>query len=471
MPPAVAAAGSIAGSMAAQKLMGSSKQAPPGGGTPGLTTSTGSGKDGTKGASVQIDPNQVMAYYQQAAQVQSDNYKTGLQYYQQAMTAATNEVNKAFTEANNTLKPLSFSSNQALNEQMRMMGLDPIQATAGNAASLRNDYATIAGQIPGLSTTVGSVADQMDAATKIKDPTARAAAIANINNTVSTGVKDTVSSLNQQIAALAPSKPTAPTVTTVNAADQSGGLTGTMGMYNYKGENFFTDGTAANNAYNADMAAYNSQLNALQSQLSTTQSYGQQLTAASNNFASNYGENYDSGYTGDQVEARIAATPGYKFVVDQGTKAIERQGAASGMLGSANTQLALQDFGQKTGQSFYNSYMDNLSKIVNEGSGATQQIATNQVSQGGMLANIQQLGGQAAMSTYQAIGDFAGKNLQQQGAMWAQIAQANAGLQQNQQGLNIQQQQANQSGQYQSSMANAANTTANAGMISAIGGL
>lgn len=90
----------------------------------------------------------------------------------------------------------------------------------------------------------------------------------------------------------------------------------------------------------------------------------------------------EDAYTPSEVSDRIAETPGYQFQLDQGTKAIERQGAARGMLGSGNTLMALQDYGQQLGMGYFQGYLQNLNSITEGGKAATAAISDNQVGQG-----------------------------------------------------------------------------------------
>lgn len=62
-------------------------------------------------------------------------------------------------------------------------------------------------------------------------------------------------------------------------------------------------------------------------------------------------------------------TSGYNFAMDQGTRAIEGSAAGRGMLRSGATMRALSDYGQKTGASFFQQYLDRLAQM--EGAGLT----------------------------------------------------------------------------------------------------
>ncbi len=75
------------------------------------------------------------------------------------------------------------------------------------------------------------------------------------------------------------------------------------------------------------------------------------------------------------------------------------------------------------------------------------------------------------MDTWRGIGTYAGDAKQAEGAQWANIAQANAALQQKQFSMNTDRTAAEEKGKNDASQAKATNTAANAGMIKSIGGL
>jgi hypothetical protein len=420
--PAVAALGSLAGGMAA-KALGADKGKGPtnGGGIPGLTSSKGQGKDGTgPGYATQVDPTTAINYFKQAAEAQSSGYNEGLSYYGTAIDQAKNYIQQGYTDANNTLKPLSLASGQALNQQLRMLGLDPIQATVGFGDSLRTGYNAVASTLPAGSEFVKTVADQMDAAVNIKDPQERADALARIKNSITNGGQGLVSSVQSQLNNLQAPK----SVTTFQAPYYEGGPVNPNFMYN--GRNFQGDEQGAYAAYQQDLDAYNSQKASLQSQLDSTNKYVSGLQDFGNNFAQNYGTEFDRGYTPEEITNVVSNLPGYQFNLDQGTKAIERQGAAKGMLGSGNTLSALQTYGQGQAQSYYNQYMGYLSGITAQGAPATAQISANQSAEGTALATLAQNYGAAQMSTAQANANFLAKTLQDSGTLFNQTAMFNA---------------------------------------------
>jgi len=435
----VAAAGSLAGGFAAKALGADGKEAPPGGGIPGVTTSQGSGKNGKQGAVAQVDPTIALNYFKDASTQQASGYDTGLNYYGTAINNATNQIKQGYSNANTTLKPLSYSSGQALNQQMRMLGLDPIQATVGFGDALRTGYEAVKADNPDAAGFVSNIASQMDAASSIRDPAARAAALASIQNNITTGTANRLTGIQQQFDALRP--PTAPVATAYQGQYADSGWASGGNTYNYAGMDFQGDRKAANEAYQKDLADYNAKRTGLQTQLENAKTYGTAVADLGTNFAQNYGANYDSGFTGDQVSDVVSNLPGYQFNLQQGIKAIDRVGAAKGMLGSANTSLAEQTYGQGQATSYYNQYMGYLSGITAQGAPATAQIAANQSAEGTALATLAQNYGSAQMDTARQKADYLASQLMASGNLFNQTAMFNTQLQF--QGQQNQQQQAN----------------------------
>lgn len=454
MGAAVSAAGSLLGGLAAQAIMGKPTTYGPDTSIPGVTSATI--KKGGKGQPdekvPQVDITQSLKWFQEAADLQTEYYNEGLNYYRDALKAAAYEVNQGYTNANNTLKPLSYSSTQALNEQMRMMGLDPLSAT--------HDAYDKSGQV-GLSEDIQKMISEAE---QLKDPTERARAKQEIMSNINSNLTTLQQMADQQGSALSGlAGPRTITGKLYNDADyaETPGGTSFTGLF-HSGEYRVTDEekaimTAAgfegdySNWYTPEqLAAYNAkakstydqhkadmlaQQNALMAKIKGINEFGKE-------YDSLYTDEYDRGYTGEEVAARVASTPGYQFQLDQGTKAIERQGAAKGMLGSGNTLTALTNYGQELAQNYYGVYMDNLARIVNEGSGATQQIAQNQVNQGKDYGALIEAGGAAMNQTAQLVGNAHATSKYQAGQLFADAAQFNASMQYSgiQAGLNRQHQ-------------------------------
>ncbi len=285
----------------------------------------------------------------------------------------------------------------------------------------------------------------MDAALSIKDPVAREAARQDILNTTNNTITSFEQQHQQQLDALNAAKPVAPTNPNPSGTmgkDSLGefdptyttpvtynGTTFTQGYDPMGGHSMASTYSMAREQYGRDLKDWSAKYDPINSTLDTFKLASGDVNSILSDYTNAYGKNYDAGYTGDQVAAKVAATPGYQFQMDQGTKAIERQGAAAGMVGSGNTLTALTNYGQGLAQNFYGVYMDNLSKIVAEGSGATSQIAANQAQEGKDYGTLLEAGGQAGMKTSQMIGDAQANSLYEKGKLFTQNAQFNAQMQ------------------------------------------
>lgn len=392
----------------------------------------------TKGSTISVpnadkETKQALALFQQAADTQTTAYNQGLAYYKTSLDEASKQFQSAYTEANSTLRPLSDASNKALNEQMKMMGLNPISATADYVERFKNvtsQYGSFEGQ--------DAVVQNMMAAEKITDPAQRAAALSGIKSQIETFSK-APSALQDQIAALGP-KPvlskTADQYYMDNLDPMSSGL-----LEGKTREQLLQEGKSSAGNWSdfmtkvydpamagdrAKIAEYDAKVSALQSGEAKNKVLQDKVGSLGAEYASAYTPEFQSGYTGEQATAKLAQTPGYQFALDQGTRATERQGAARGMLGSGNTLSALQSFGQDLATNTYQGYMNNLSNIIAEGSGATAAISNNQIALGNTQAGLTQLYGQAQMNTQNAIGNAQASSAYQQGQLTYASANAQA---------------------------------------------
>src|ERR1019366_6841347 len=176
---------------------------------------------------------------------------------------------------------------------------------------------------------------------------------------------------------------------------------------------------------------YQNQIAALQGQQSTVDSYLSTLNNFGNSWSSAYTPDFQAGYTGQQVANVVTSLPGYQFAVNQGEQAIQAGGASKGELASGNTDIALQNFGQSTSDSYYNQYMGYLQGVVAQGAPATAQISANQINNQNALSTLAQQGGSAAMQTENAQAQAAYSQLMASGQLWNQDALFNAQAQNN----------------------------------------
>ncbi len=448
MGVAVAAAGSLAGAYAYSKVEGAlTPDSKEGGGIPGVLTSKGGGKDGDTSKNFpQVDSSIALDYFKQAADEQKRGYTEGLGAYAEQMKRAVSYITAGFTDANNTLKPLSYASGQALNEQMRMMGMDPLPATSGFSDTIRSTYNDfVREQFPDADGFINKLSNQMDQADKLKDPAARAEAKRQIQEKFGSFDMNLVQPIKDQLAQL--KEPTYPdykayggTPTTghfespaqnnqgVYHEATSGGVTDMPNFSNSTGEQARAYMDAARN-FPEVHAKYLQEKAALEGKLNDIQTYSSGLRDLGSDWSNQYGDTYDAGYTGDQVLAKIQSTPGYDFTMKSGTQALNRQAAASGMLNSGNTGVALQEYGQGLASNYYNQYMTNLQSITAAGTPATMQISANQSNLGSALGGIAQSYGAAKMDTYRSIADYSANSLMKSGDVFNQTAMFNAGLQ------------------------------------------
>lgn len=480
---AISAAGSIAGGKAANAL--TDRNAPKGGGIPGLTTSIGGKKDGSQDA-IQVDPSIALDYFRQASEAHTKGYNEGLAYYLPALDKASKQMQMGYSGANATLKPLSTSAGEALNQQLKFLGLDPIQKTAGYGDALRTTAYAYGDNLPELSSYANDLANQMDEATNIKDPAERAAAKASILDKMRNAETNINKPLQDKLSAIGANSLVSETEIDQilknrgidpNIKQWDGTkLTTNKQMYldKAKTSSSMSAGSAAagyDSPYYLAATDYNKLLDskqqqntkneadkkALQEQINTNKDAVAGLDPFISQFEQGYGAQYDKAYTGQEIADAVSNLPGYQFQYEQGAKGLERAAAAKGMLKSANTQLALQEFGQQQAQSYYNNYMQQLSGQVAQGTPATMQISANQQGLGASLSNLAQMYGAAQMDTARANADFLSGQLMQSGSLFNQTAMFNAG-QQNQAIQNSLQREADQK---------KANTAAGPGYINA----
>ncbi len=153
------------------------------------------------------------------------------------------------------------------------------------------------------------------------------------------------------------------------------------------------------------------------------------------------GANGTPALSGDQITSKLEGTPGYKFTVDQGNKAMERTQAAKGLLSSGNALFEAQQFGQGLAQQNYQGHITNLLNLnasaqpmalaaLNNKSQTATQIAQLQANKGQQIAGLYTGYGNNMANTYtnKANANFAYAQQQQQNdAIASQNAQAGAG--------------------------------------------
>ena len=404
---------------------------------PNLFYSQGGGKTKESKAlnsAIQINPNNMVNLLKSGQQAQQQYYQQGLQYYTQAVNTASQQIQQSYNTANATLQPISIAGQQAMAEQMKMLGLQPI--------SLTSSYANRLSGI-GVSDTA-DLQNQIQSAENLTDPAARAAAKQDIISKLNT--LNTPFDLVGKKAAL-------------DLPDEHQlGLQNIRNEYN-KGQPFNYD-WAKEEAWLADLnIGFKARKNAAASAASMKEDYnakvadlelqnaaatltGNKLQGFINDYNQFYSPESQKAYTGEEVGAKLAATPGYESQLASGTAAIARRGAAVGMLNSGNTLASLLEYGQGLAANTFSQYMGNLNSISGLGAQFTNSIANNQVGEGAAQSSLATGLGSAGAQTYNNIGNSINSSNAAQANLLQQTAQANAAFQYNQKQANLDRQQA-----------------------------
>ena len=344
-------------------------------------------------------------YFTDAAKQIDYHSSTGLALYKSAMDTAKSEIVSNYQNAIAALKPQEQASRAALDEMMRFTGVDPVQATAGMTDSLK-----------GLQGLEGSQLNNLiRQAEQERDPTKRAALRDQIAAEFDASQQSATTAREQLIAQQQGSlpkpikmeTPAKPEWTKQGQYGSPYGLALSSGeraaqeAYQAELKDWNTKVATSNSLYDTQLASYNRNLQDIAN--SAVDNTGQ-LAELKSQFLSSYKPEYDAAYTGDQVINKLEATPGYQFQMDAGTKAIERQGASKGMLGSGNTLLSLQKYGQDLAQGFYQQHLSNLQNIAQQGSGAATGIANLFSQKGTLLSSLSEKLGTQSANTYDLIG-------------------------------------------------------------------
>ena len=139
---------------------------------------------------------------------------------------------------------------------------------------------------------------------------------------------------------------------------------------------------AANAQIGGITAGYNTASGALnQGNTALTTNYANALAPFTQNYGTatkGVGALTDAlGITGDpsQVQAKLAATPGYQFTLNQGNENVLRNQARTGALNSGATNLDLQAQGQGLANQTYQQYVSNLQPFLGASNSAAGGIA------------------------------------------------------------------------------------------------
>lgn len=118
-----------------------------------------------------------------------------------------------------------------------------------------------------------------------------------------------------------------------------------------------------------------------------------------------------TGYSADEVERRLQATPGYQFRQREGQRAIEASAASRGGLNSGATLRALSRYGQDYGTSEYNNYLNRLSTLFGGAQTATGNIGNAGQNYANAASNTAINTGNARAGMYQNQADAWGQTI------------------------------------------------------------
>lgn len=383
--PMVAAAGTVSGGLAAQALVG------------------GKGDEYSPTIEQQIAP--ALDFYKSAISQFDDKATQGLQYYQGALQQAVNSVNTGTARANQALSPYQAAGNNALVQFQKMLGLTPSSASAGLASQFGAQF--------GTQGAFGSISQQLQAAENITDPSQRAAARNQILSDIS-GQQGQLSQQQQQIQAqidaLGPRPGTGMTAGEFNSLARSQGTTDQQTI----------DDTYAQYVaqQKQQQSAYDTGLKDLQSQLASGQTNLDNLATFAQQYGTSYSNEAPVAANPEDINDMLAATPGYQFALNQGTQAVARSQAAKGMLSSANTQVAMQNYAQGLASTTFNNYMSQLGSLTGLGAAAAGQVSNNYQNQGNTNAQLQQNAGNAYLNAYLNMASNAASQTANMGSAW-----------------------------------------------------
>ncbi|WP_052757578.1 hypothetical protein [Sphingobium chungbukense] len=114
---------------------------------------------------------------------------------------------------------------------------------------------------------------------------------------------------------------------------------------------------------------------------------------------------YGVGPSKGDPTAMLEATPGYRFQMDEGLKAIDRQNAARGALNSGGADKARIRYAQGLAASTYDTYANRLAALAGVGQSATGSTAAAGAQAAGTIAAAYGANGQTQAQTAMAAGN------------------------------------------------------------------
>lgn len=314
------------------------------------------GKGGGKAKASLVNPNQAIAAYQKGADVIEQQFPIALQQYQQYANQGLRQELDQYYQSQLSGYTYSQTAKDAMNELRGFLGMAPVSKTADMGIKLQS----LIDQV-GASNLNGSSTDQelrqllpkVTAAEQLTDPAQRAAAKADIMAQLDKLKVSTQVSL----AAFGDAKDGAKTEDGINRNATRQALSDLVG----------------------------------------------QIGNVASDFSNGYGEEVAKGPTAADIQAKLEATPGYQFQLNQGQKALERTQAARGTLASGNALLEAQQFGQGLAQQTYNQQISQLADLAGMNMPVVQQGINNQMTQAGTVLNQGNAYGAMAQQSIQDI--------------------------------------------------------------------
>ncbi len=464
---------------------------PAGGGTKGVTSSKDQPKRGIRSVP-QVDIEPIMAFYDTAEQKFTEHAARGMKYFDESLERSRIEVKQAYAKANAEISPLAKSAYQALNRQMQMLGLEPPDPTSGLVDNMGGMLSTIRdpdkllavqkkmiaankledtgarqvakaeidealrglrqeaiGQTPTINdalvdfllnytTDTSSVwnpasplyhKDMGSATIKDLDATWARAAQHPDNVKVPTSLREYLNKSYPNGVGWTPMEK--------EFLDPNSNMTVdellTKGGYDPTKESRFWEDKKYGSQFSTDPMGTREELQRKNEILAKSDKESEQFNQDLLDFMSQYDSAWSpeklKAFTGEEVEAQLASTPGYKFASEQGQQAITRQAAAMGTLGSGRTGEGLIQYGQQLANNTFQSYMANLGSIVGMGLPAIGQLSTNYVNEGLQQANLSNIQGTAHLNTELTTGAQRANLDIQRASMWAHVAEFNANAQ------------------------------------------
>ena len=412
------------------------------GGTGDLSIAKGGGKTPIQKALnsvIQVDANKIVGNYITGAQEYDRHARESISYYESAIAAARKDIQTGYREGNIALAPLSKAGQQALNEQMRMLGMDAISPSV--------DYYKRLDPLASIDPSIEGLKMQLQEAEKLTSAEDRSLAkskiMAKLENRMGGGVdewkKQAIADLDnpgtrREYLQNAMNKAYDSVQQRYADDPEQQAFFGDSRSAMLESDNALNSYTAASDEYAKKKAEYDAKVEEINSQADLIR---EGLSSLRSDYNSNYSGESTAGYTGEQVAEKLASTPGYQAQLDMGTQALTRAAAATGELQSGKTGAALVEYGQSLAMNTYNNYMTNLSNIANTGSQATGQLAANYINEGSALGQLSTMKGQYGAQSITGIGQAYNQAYTNVAAAKERIAMFNAQMQYNSKQANL----------------------------------